>query len=100
MKPILHPEHVVVSTYPDVENIPDVDIYTFMFDRPACANYPPDRSVDRIAFIDGPSGLSLSFNQLKINVNRLARALKHEIGIREHDVVCFFSTNHVHSLKY
>jgi acyl-coenzyme A synthetase/AMP-(fatty) acid ligase len=95
MKPIIHPEHVVHSTYPDVANIPDVDIYTFMFDRPACANYPPERSPDRIAFIDSVSGLRITYSQLKANVNQLARALKHEIGIREHDIVCFFSGNHV-----
>src|SRR5277367_6935605 len=64
MKPIIHPEHVVHSTYPDVANIPDVDIYTFMFDRPACANYPPERSPDRIAFIDGASGLQITYSQL------------------------------------
>jgi long-subunit acyl-CoA synthetase (AMP-forming) len=95
MRPVIHSEHIVKSHYPDVRNIPDTDIYSFIFEREKTGNYPPIRSPDRIAFVDAPSGYELSFSKLKETVNSLARGLSHQIGIQEHDVVCFFSKNHV-----
>jgi long-subunit acyl-CoA synthetase (AMP-forming) len=91
MKPILHPEHIVSSALPDVRNIPDTDIYSFLFEE---RSYPPQQSTDRVAFIDAPSGIQLTFSQLKEKVNALARGLVRK-GIKEHDVVAFFSPNHV-----
>jgi hypothetical protein len=91
MKPVLHPEHIVSSSFPDVENIPDTDIYSFIFEeRP----YPPRLSSDRVAFIDAPTGKQFTFSQLKGNVNAFARGLASK-GLKEHDIVAFFSPNHV-----
>ena len=69
MKPVLHPDHVVKATYPDVANVSDTDIYTFMFERESIENYPSLPSSKWIAFIDGPSGSQLFFTELKANVN-------------------------------
>ena len=91
MKPILHPEHIVSSTLPDARNIPDSDIYSFIFEE---RSYPPQLSPDRVAFIDALSGTQVTFSQLKEKVNALARGLVRR-GVKEHDVVAFFSPNHV-----
>jgi hypothetical protein len=95
MKPIIHPEHIVKSTRRDVRNVPDTDIYSFIFEREKTGNYPTEQDPKQIAFIDAPTGYEQSFSELKEKVNYLAKSLHHQIGIREHDVVCFFSKNHV-----
>ena len=95
MRPVIHQEHIVKSNLPDVQNIPDTDIYSFIFEREGTGNYPPVQRPERIAFIDADSGCELSFSKLKEKVNSLARSLRHQVGVQEHDVVCFFSKNHV-----
>jgi hypothetical protein len=95
MKPVIHPEHIVKSSYPDVTNVPDTDIYSFLFERGEIGNYPPPSSSSQITFIDAPSGYQLSFSELKEKVNYFATSLHHELRVREHDVVSFFSGNHV-----
>jgi hypothetical protein len=95
MKPVIHPEHIVKSSYPDVKSIPDTDIYSFLFERRETGNYPPASSPSQIAFIDAPSGYKLSFSQLKEKVDLFARSLRHQLDVREHDVVSFYSGNHV-----
>ncbi len=74
----------VHSPFPDVE-IPEVSLYDYLFDDFG------DRG-DAIAFVDGTSGASLTFNQLKGMVNQIAAALA-ERGIAAGDVVGLFAPN-------
>jgi hypothetical protein len=89
MKPVIHREHVLKSHLPGVESIPNIDIYTFIFEREKHGNYPPIKSPDRVAHINGLTGERILFRELKTRVNSLARSLRHTIGIHDHDVVCF-----------
>jgi|SRR5271168_1091574 len=95
MKPRIHEEHVLKSHLSGVESIPDIDIYSFIFERDKHGSYPPVPSPDRGAHIDGLTGERILFIELKARVNSLARGLRHAIRLREHDVVCFYSRNHV-----
>ena len=74
----------VPSPYPDVE-IPEVSLYDHLFDDFG------DRG-DAIAFVDGTSGASLTFNQLKEFTDKIAAALA-ERGIGAGDVVGMFIPN-------
>jgi len=72
------------SPYPDVE-IPEVSLYDFLLgDLGEVADKP--------AFVDGGSGASITFAELKDMVNTLAAALA-ERGIGRGDVVAIFSPN-------
>jgi acyl-CoA synthetase (AMP-forming)/AMP-acid ligase II len=75
---------VIRSPYPDVE-IPDVSLYEFLFADLG------DR-VDADAFVDGASGTSVTFGELKHMVLRVAAALA-ERGIGAGDVVGIFAPN-------
>jgi hypothetical protein len=96
MKPSIHQEHVVKSHLSGVESIPDIDIYSFIFERDKHGSYPPVPSPDQVAHIDGLTGERILFIELRARVKSLARCLRHTIGLREHDVVCFYSRNHVY----
>jgi acyl-CoA synthetase (AMP-forming)/AMP-acid ligase II len=75
----------VRSPYPDVE-IPEVSLYDFLFS---------DGFGDRggaTAFVDGSSGASLTFDQLKEFTDKIAAALA-ERGIAAGDVVGLFAPN-------
>jgi acyl-CoA synthetase (AMP-forming)/AMP-acid ligase II len=75
---------VIRSPYPDVE-IPEVSLYDFLFSdfgaRGAAA-----------AFIDGSTGASMSFDELRRTVDTIAAALA-ERGVRAGDVVGVFAPN-------
>jgi acyl-CoA synthetase (AMP-forming)/AMP-acid ligase II len=75
---------VVRSPYPDVE-IPEVSLYDFLFSGFG------DRG-GATAFVDGVSGASLTFDQLKGMVDKIAAALA-ERGIAAGDVVGIFAPN-------
>lgn len=79
---------VVRSPFPDVE-IPEVTLPEFLFG----AGFG-DRA-DAPAFIDGPSGTSITFAQLDGMIAKIAAAL-HERGIRRGDVVALFAPNLPH----
>jgi acyl-CoA synthetase (AMP-forming)/AMP-acid ligase II len=74
----------VRSPYPDVE-IPDVSLFDFLFDDFG-------ERADVRAFVDGGSGVSLTFADLKRMVLRLAAALA-ERGVGAGDVVGLFAPN-------
>ena len=76
---------VVRSPYPDVE-IPEVSLYDFLFS----AGFG-DRG-GATAFVDGVSGASLTFDQLKGMVDKIAAALA-ERGVAAGDVVGLFAPN-------
>jgi len=65
---------------------PDVGIYEFIFDRTLPVSKP--------ALIDGFTGETITYGELKARVNRLAGGL-HHYGIKPYDVVGIFSPNHV-----
>ncbi|WP_214405955.1 AMP-binding protein [Pseudonocardia lacus] len=75
---------VVRSPYPDVE-IPEVSLYDFLFSGFG------DRG-GATAFVDGVSGASLTFDQLKGMVDKIAAALA-ERGVGAGDVVGLFAPN-------
>ena len=75
----------VRSPYPDVE-IPELSLYDYLFGRDF-----GDRA-DAVAFVDGTSGASLTFAQLKGMVETIAGALA-ERGIGAGDVVGLFAPN-------
>src|ERR671915_345202 len=74
----------VRSPYPDVE-IPELSLYDYLFGDFG------DRA-DAVAFVDGTSGASLTFAQLKGMVDTIAGALA-ERGIGAGDVVGIFAPN-------
>jgi hypothetical protein len=90
----INPSHIVRGPWSDAP-IPDTDIYSFMFRRKEVGNYPPARDPDRMAFIDGPTGNSITFRQIRDRVELLSRALPTGMNINKGDTVCFFMPNHV-----
>lgn len=66
-----------------MQNIPDTDIYSFVFGHEETGSYSLILQSKQIGFINAPSE---SLDWLKSNVNSLAR---HDVGLREPDVVTF-----------
>ena len=91
----INPSHIVQGPFGNVPYIPDTDIYSFMFHREEVGNYPPARRPDRVAFIDGPSGQKITFQEMKIRIENLSRGMAHAMGIKPGDAVCFYLPNHV-----
>jgi hypothetical protein len=92
----IDPSHVVRGPFPDIPKFPDTDIYTFMFHREEVGNFPPARSPNRLAFIDGPSGKSITFRELKERVILLSRGFSKGMKLKAGDVVCYYMPNHVY----
>ena len=90
----IDPKHIVKSPWKDVQ-IPDTDIYTFMFHREELGGYLPVRDPDRVVFIDAPSGINMTFRQLKLKCEILSRGLAKGLNIKAGDKICFFLPNHV-----
>lgn len=76
------------SPLPHVD-IPEVDLYTFFFDR------TPAPPASKRCLIDGATGDVITYGQLKSRVDRVASGLYHVCGIREYDVVGIFAPNHI-----
>jgi|SRR5277367_3631963 4-coumarate--CoA ligase len=93
----INSSHIVDGPFGNVPYIPDTDIYSFMFHREEISNYPPPKSPDRVAFIDGPSGQKITFREMKKRIENLSRGLVHGMGINYGDAVCFYLPNHVFS---
>lgn len=77
------------STYDPIP-VPDLDIYTFLFQD---SEYNTKRSRDSPQVIDGATGKSLSFNQIYDMSGRLASAWKKDVGLKKGDVVAVFAPN-------
>jgi acyl-CoA synthetase (AMP-forming)/AMP-acid ligase II len=75
---------VIRSPYPDVE-IPEVSLYDLLFGDLG------DRT-DQPAFIDGATGASVSFGELKRQVDTIAAALA-ERGVGAGDMIAIFAPN-------
>jgi len=75
---------VIRSPFPDV-TIPNIPLHELVLS--AAADRP-----DKPAFIDGPTGATITYGELAGMVDRLAAALA-ERGIRKGDVVGIFSPN-------
>jgi hypothetical protein len=91
----INPSHIVRGPWTEIPNIPDTDIYSFMFRRKEVGNFPPARNPDRVAFIDGPTGKTITFRQMKERVELLSRALPKGMNINRGDTVCFYMPNNV-----
>ncbi|MFK7800259.1 MAG: 4-coumarate--CoA ligase family protein [Anaerolineae bacterium] len=72
------------STYPDVE-YPDVALTPYILERMAPYG-------DKPAIIDGPSGRTLTYNQLAGGIKAVAAGL-HSRGFGKGDVLCIYSPN-------
>jgi len=75
---------VFASPYPDIE-IPDVDLATFALERAAELG-------DKPALIDGPSGRTVTFAELKASVEGVAAGLA-ERGFGKGDVFALYAPN-------
>jgi hypothetical protein len=91
----INPDHIVRGPWKDVNNIPDTDIYSFIFRRNEVGNFPPVKNPDLVAFIDAPTGKKLTLRDLKGRVDLLARGLSHQMKMKKDDVVCFYMPNNV-----
>lgn len=94
----INSSHIVRGPWDDIPNIPNTDIYTFMFHREEVGNFPPTRDPERVAFIDAPTGKKITFRELKERVELLSRGLRKTMNIKSGDVVCFYLPNHVTQL--
>ena len=72
------------STYPDVD-VPNVALTPYLLERMAPYG-------DKAALIDGPSGRTLTFNQLAGGIKAVAAGL-HAKGFGKGDVFCIYSPN-------
>ncbi|MFI5311817.1 MAG: AMP-binding protein, partial [Gemmatimonadales bacterium] len=72
------------SRYPDVA-IPDVSLPDYVFGR-------ADEWRDHPALVDGPSGRTLTFRDLRALIRRVAGGLS-DRGFRKGDVLCIYSPN-------
>jgi hypothetical protein len=91
----INPDHIVRGPWTTVDNIPETDIYSFMFRRTEIGNFPPQRNPDSVAFIDAPSGKKITFRELKERVDLLAKGINKEFKIQQGQVVCFYIPNQV-----
>ena len=91
----INSSHIVRGPWDNIPDIPDTDIYTFMFHREEVGNFPPARDPERVAFIDAPTGGKITFRELKERVQLLSRGLSKIMDIKSGDVLCFYLPNHV-----
>lgn len=70
--------------------IPDLDLYTFLFQD---NEFNTKRSRDSPQVIDGATGRSLSFNQIYDLSGRVATGWIHEVGLKKGDVVAVYAPN-------
>jgi acyl-CoA synthetase (AMP-forming)/AMP-acid ligase II len=76
--------NIIRSPYPDT-GIPDVSLAEFVLGKARERGAKP-------ALIDGPSGRTLTYEQLAVGVGRIAAGL-HERGFKKGDVFAIFSPN-------
>ncbi|KAJ3278047.1 4-coumarate--CoA ligase-like 5, partial [Blyttiomyces sp. JEL0837] len=57
------------------------------------ANVLPRR--DKVAYIDAPTGNTVTYGQLMNNVDRFVAGLYYNLGFKKWDVVGIYSPNHV-----
>ncbi|EPS44517.1 hypothetical protein H072_1486 [Dactylellina haptotyla CBS 200.50] len=81
----------VESTYAPIE-IPDVDIYTLMFDRPN-----KDFSDDHVMLVDAKTSRQLTYGECAARSKELGIGLKTLWGWRKGDVMAVFTFNNVES---
>jgi hypothetical protein len=92
---IIDPDHIVRGPWRDLDNIPDTDIYSFMFRREEVGNFPPAKNPNLVAFIDAPTGKTITIGGLKQRVDLLARGINRHFHIKKDEVVCFYMPNNV-----
>ncbi|CAO0789744.1 unnamed protein product [Mucor circinelloides] len=78
--------------------IPNIDIYSFLFQP---NEFNTTRSQDRPLLIDGISGKSLTFKQVRTISGQLATGWKENVGLKKGDVVAVFAPNQYdHAVLY
>ncbi|RCH95928.1 hypothetical protein CU098_009733 [Rhizopus stolonifer] len=79
-------------------SIPDIDIYSFLFSP---NQFNRTRSPDRPLLIDGVTGKTLSFKQVRALTSKIALGWKENIGLSKGDVVAVFAPNQYdHAVLY
>lgn len=85
------------SSQPTV-NVPDTDIYAHAF---GSNKFNQSRSQDKPLLIDGLSGKSLSYAQVKDLSDRIAAGWKEKVKLNKGDVVAVFAPNQYdHAVLY
>ena len=84
------PEKIYKSPLPDVE-LPRLSLSEFLFDNSPLTQQNPSKS----AFIDGVSGASIKFGELKSLTYQIAYGLRHKMGLKERDTILIFSVNSI-----
>lgn len=85
------------SSQPTV-NVPHTDIYAHVFDS---NKFNQSRSQDKPLLIDGLSGKSLSYAQVKDLSDRIAAGWKEKVKLSKGDVVAVFAPNQYdHAVLY
>ncbi|CEG78105.1 hypothetical protein RMATCC62417_12758 [Rhizopus microsporus] len=85
------------STFPEV-SLPNVDIFSFVFNN---NEFNQNKDLNSPLFIDGESGKSLSWNQVKEQSALLARGWKENVGLKQDDTVAVFAPNQYdHAVLY
>lgn len=70
--------------------LPDQDICSFLFSP---SEYNQRLPLDRTAVIDGLTGRSLTYAQVKQRAEHLAAAWQDEVGLKQGDIVAVFAPN-------
>ena len=80
---------VYKSTYDPIP-LPDLDIYTFLLSE---NEHNTQHSHDRVVTIDGHTGRTLTFAQVKDLATRMAAGWNDKVGLGQGDVVASFAPN-------
>lgn len=85
------------STIPSVP-VPNIDLYTYLFQD---NEYNKLRNKDAPLTIDGETGKSLSWNQIKKESGLLATGWTENVGLKKGETVAVFAPNQVnHAILY
>ncbi|KAI9497097.1 hypothetical protein BDB00DRAFT_806759 [Zychaea mexicana] len=80
---------VFKSSYAPIP-LPDIDVYSFLLSE---NEYNTAHPQDRKVVIDGPSGRSLTFSQVKNLASRMAAGWQDKVGLKKGDIVASFAPN-------
>ncbi|KAI9249131.1 hypothetical protein BDA99DRAFT_608756 [Phascolomyces articulosus] len=80
---------VFKSNFPAIP-LPDIDVYTFLLSE---NEFNTQYSHDRKVVIDGPTGRSLSYGQVRNLATRMAAGWQDKVGLKKGDIVASFAPN-------
>lgn len=70
--------------------VPNIDLYSFIFNA---NEYNQRKDLDRPAFIQGETGKSLSWHQIREKSSYLATGWAENVGLKKGDTVAIFAPN-------